>query len=71
MLELTSLEVYTSFFNITEENNKFEPDTDNFDEFSFEKLKAELEEILSISDITPSNLPHEKIARLDFKAYKK
>ena len=33
MLGLISLEVYKSNFNITEENNKFELHTENFDEF--------------------------------------
>ena len=61
MLGLASLEVYNSFFNITEENNKFELHTDTFVEFSFEELKDELQEILKISDITPYPLQHEKI----------
>ena len=38
----TSLEVYLSNFNTTEENNKFELYTDVFDEFLFKKLKDEL-----------------------------
>ena len=45
MVGLISLEVY-NFFNITDENYKFEPHTNNFDEFSFGKLKDELAEIL-------------------------
>ena len=53
MIGLTSLEVYNSIFNITAENNKVEFYTDTFGEFSFEELKNELEEILSVSDITP------------------
>ena len=60
MIELLSLEVYNSHFKITEENIKFELYTDNFDEFSFEELKDELEEILNISDTTPYHLQHEK-----------
>ena len=36
MLGLIDLEVYNFIFIITEENNKFELYTDNFDEFSFE-----------------------------------
>ena len=39
---------------------KFEFHTDNFDEFSFSELKDELDEILSISDITPYHLQHDK-----------
>ena len=61
MVGLTSLEVYISIFNITEENNKFKLYTDNFDEFSFAELQDELEEILSIPDITPTHLQHEII----------
>ena len=45
--------------------------TDNFDEFSFEESKDELEEILSISDMTPQHLQHEKIGPRIFEAYKK
>ena len=48
MIGLTSLEVYNSIFYIIEENIKIEHYTDNFDKFSFEELKHELEEILSI-----------------------
>ena len=56
MLGLTNLDVYKSIFNITEENNKFEVYTDNFDEFSFTKLKIELKEILDISNILSEHL---------------
>ena len=60
MLGLTSLELYnSSIVNKTEENNKFELYTDTFDEFWFGEVKDELEEIFSISDITPSHLQHE------------
>ena len=61
MIGLTILEVYNSFFKITEENNKFELCIDNFDEISFEELKDELERNLSISVITPSHFQHEMI----------
>ena len=56
MLGLLCLEVYKSIFNKTEENNNFELFTDTFDEFSFTKLKDELEEILDISNFTPYHL---------------
>ena len=36
MIGLTSLEVYNSIFNVTEERIIFEVYTDNFDKFSFE-----------------------------------
>ena len=42
MIGLTSLEVYNSFFNITEENNKFELYTDTFNEFSFSEQEDEV-----------------------------
>ena len=52
MIGLTDLEVYNSIFNITKENNKFELYTDTFDEYSFEELKDEVEEILKIPNNT-------------------
>ena len=71
MLGLTSLEVYNSIFNITEEHKKFELYTDTFDEFSFEELKNELEELLNISVNTPYPLQHENIGPRIIEAYKK
>ena len=62
MLGLIDLEVYNSIFNITKENNKFELYTNTFDEFSFEELKDELEEILNIPNITDSHLEDETFA---------
>ena len=56
MLGLIDLEVYNSIFNITKENTKFELYTDTFDEFSFEELKDEVEEILNIPEITDDHL---------------
>ena len=61
MLGLTDLEVYNSIFNITEENNKFELYTDNFDKISFTELKDEVEEIPSISDFTDDHLEDETL----------
>ena len=46
MIKLINLELYSSLFNITEENNSFEFYTDTFDHFSFAELKDELEEFL-------------------------
>ena len=37
MIRLTSLQVYNSTSDITEENTKIESYTNNFDEFSFEE----------------------------------
>ena len=70
MLSLTSLEVYNSIFNITEENN-FELYTDIFDEFSFEELKDELEEILNVSNFTPEHLQDNIIGQRTISACKK
>ena len=60
--------MYNSSFIITEEKKKIDLYTVNFHEFPFEELKNELEEMLRISDITPSHLQHEKG---NIHAYKK
>ena len=70
LIGLTNLEVYASTFNINTTNSKFELHTDNFDEFSFEGLKDELEVILSISDNTPNHLQHETIGPRIIQAYR-
>ena len=57
MVGLTSLDVYNSICNINTTNNKFELYAD---ELSIEQLKDELDETLSISDITPYHPQHEK-----------
>ena len=62
MIGLIDLEVYNSIFNITKENNKFELYTDTFDEFSFEELKDEVEELLNIPEITDDHLEDETLA---------
>ena len=62
MLGLIDLEVYNSIFNITKENKKFELYTDTFDEFSFEELKDEVEEILNIQEITDDHLEDDILA---------
>ena len=62
MVGLIDLEVYNSIFNITKQNKKFELHTDTFDEFSFEELKDEVEEILNIPEITNSHLEDETLA---------
>ena len=71
LIGLVDLEVYNSFFNITKENNKFELYTDTFDEFSFEELKDELEEILNIPNITDDHLEDETIVPRIIEAYRK
>ena len=59
MVGVVTLEIYNFICNIITTNNKFELYTDTFNEFSFEELKDELEELLSVSDITPKHLQHE------------
>ena len=71
MVGLTTLEVYNSISNITQENNKFELYTDTFDEFSFAALKDELEEILDISNITSEHLQDDIIGPRIISTYKK
>ena len=56
MIGKTSLEVYSSVFNLTEGDKKFKFFTDLFDEFLFTELKDELEEFLGISDKSPKHL---------------
>ena len=59
MIRLTSLEVYNSIFNITEENNKFElynfPD-EKIGGISYEKVRDEIERNLDISASTDVDL---------------
>ena len=71
MLGLIDLEVYNSIFNITKENNKFELYTDTFDEFSFEELKDEVEEILNIPEITDNHLEDESLGPCIAETYSK
>ena len=59
MIGLVDLEVYNSFFNITEENIKFEIYRDMTAKFGFLELKDELEEILNIPHITIEHLDDE------------
>ena len=61
MIGLIDLEVYSSNFITTEENNELELYTDTIHEFFFEVLEDELEEIPKISDITAYHLQHETI----------
>ena len=71
MIGLTSLEVYNSIFNMTDENSKFELYTETFDEFGFIELKDELEDIPKISDITTDVLEDDRLGPLIIKAYRK
>ena len=69
MLGLVDLEV-SNFFFIQKKINNFELYTDTFEEFSFEELKDELEEILGISNITDDHLEDKITAERIFKAYR-
>ena len=71
MIELTGLEVYNPIYNMTGSNNKFELYKDTFDKFSFEELKDEVNDILSVSDIPPSHLQHEIIGPRNIQAFTK
>ena len=71
MLGLIDLEVYKSILDITKENNKFELYVDTFDEFPFEELKDELEEILNIPNIADSHLEDETLAPRIAETYRK
>ena len=59
MVDLLNLEVYNSFLNINQTNDKFELNKDTFDEFSFEELKGELEGIVNILNISNEHLQDE------------
>ena len=56
---LTSLQVYKSILTITEENNKFNLDTDPSHEISFVKMKDKLTEVLGFSLISNEGIQHD------------
>ena len=60
IIEVTSLEVYSSNFNISEENHKSEFYTDAFHELSFTETKDHLAETLDISKISQWKLQDKK-----------
>ena len=63
------MDVYNSIFKINHTNNKLELYTDTFDDFSFDEIKDELEEILDIPNITDDHLEHETIGPRIIKFY--
>ena len=73
MIGLTDLEVYSSIFNITEDNNIFEsykiPD-EKSGKGSYEKVRDEIERELDNSDITSTDLQDDIKAPITFKEYK-
>ena len=74
MIGLTDLEVYNSFFNITEENDKFElykfPD-EEAGGVTYEKVRVEIEKDLDIEDITAKDLQDDIIGPIIIEEYKK
>ena len=72
MIGLTDLEVNSSIFNITEENNKFKlykfPD-EKSGGVTYEKVRDEIERDLDIEDITAQDLQDEIIAPIIIKEY--
>ena len=74
MIGLTDLEVYSSIFNITEENNKFEiykfPE-DKIGGISYIKVRDDNERDLDILDITAADLQDDIIAPIIIEEYKK
>ena len=72
MIGLTDLEVYNSFFNITEENNKFDlykfPD-EKAGGVTYEKVRDEIEKDLDIEDITAEDLQDDIIGPIIIEEY--
>ena len=72
MIRLTSLEVYSSFFNITKENKKFEL-CKSADEkrggVSYERIRDEIEKHLGISEITATKLQDDILRPILFEEY--
>ena len=69
---LLSLEFYSSTFNITEENMKFELYTGYLEEeFSYTQLKDKVAEVLSLPNIKSEELEHETFGPKSFEIYRK
>ena len=71
LIRLISREVYNYIINIKYQKSKFELYTDTFDEFSFEELGGELEEIIVISIFSDEHLQYEIKGPCIISAYKK
>ena len=73
MVGITSLEVYKTILDITEENNKFKPynflDRKN-DGVSYEKVRDDIEINLGVSHITPTDLQGEILAPIIIEDYR-
>ena len=72
MIGIISLEVYNAFFNITEENNKFEIYTGYLEEeFSQTQLKEKVAEVLGLPNITSEELELETFGPKIIEIYRK
>ena len=70
MIGLLDSEIYSSIFNITEENNKFELYNFNDEKtggVSYEKVRDEIESNLDLADITDANLQDAIIGPINIK----
>ena len=73
MIALRNLEVYNSFFNITEQNNKFKLyifPVSKMGVVKYEKVKDEIEKDLDYSDITATDLQDDIIGPIIFEEYR-
>ena len=71
MIGLTSLKIYKSFFNKTDENDKIELYTENFDEFSMPELEVGLEEMFDVSIFSHEHIQGKTLGPRIIKANKK
>ena len=73
MIRLTSLEVYSSIFKITNENNKFElckSADENRGGVSYERIRDEIERHLNISEITATKLQDDILRPILIEEYR-
>ena len=74
MIGLVDLEIYSSIFNITEENNKLQlykfPD-EKADGVTYDKVRDEIEKELGIEEITAADLQDERRAPIIIEEYRK
>ena len=73
MIGITSLEVYISVFNITEEDNKFEVfkfPAEKRGGITYEKIRDEIERDLGNSNITATDSQDDKIGPIIIKEYR-
>ena len=74
MIGLTTVEVYNSIFNITEEINNFKLykfPVSNSGGILYEKVREEMEKDLESSDFTATDLQNELFGPMFFKEFRK